>query len=65
MQNSTLGASLALMHLDPLAAAPCAISACLHSMIGSLLAGFWRRVDPGQGVPEQPDGGADSLKVAT
>jgi bile acid:Na+ symporter, BASS family len=46
MQNSTLGASLALLHFsDPLTAAPCAISACMHSMIGSLLAGFWRHVD--------------------
>jgi bile acid:Na+ symporter, BASS family len=47
MQNSTLGASLALMHFaDPLTAAPCAISACMHSVIGSALAGAWRRVDP-------------------
>ena len=47
MQNSTLGASLALMHFgDPRVAAPCAISACMHSIIGSLLAGVWQRVDP-------------------
>ena len=47
MQNSTLGASLALMHFaDPLTAAPCAISACMHSILGSALAGFWRGVDP-------------------
>jgi bile acid:Na+ symporter, BASS family len=47
MQNSTLGATLALMHFaDPLTAAPCAISACMHSVIGSVLAGAWRKVDP-------------------
>jgi BASS family bile acid:Na+ symporter len=46
MQNSTLGASLALLHFaDPLTAAPCAISACMHSMIGSLLAGYWHMRD--------------------
>jgi bile acid:Na+ symporter, BASS family len=47
MQNSTLGASLALLHFaDPLTAAPCAISACMHSIIGSALAGVWQGIDP-------------------
>jgi bile acid:Na+ symporter, BASS family len=48
MQNSTLGASLAIMHFaDPLAATPCAVSACMHSVIGSLLAAYWQRKAPG------------------
>ncbi len=43
MQNSTLGAVLASLHFsDPLVAVPCAISACCHSVLGSLLAAFWR-----------------------
>ena len=47
MQNSTLGASLALMHFaDPLTAAPCAVSACMHSVIGSLLASYWQWANP-------------------
>jgi BASS family bile acid:Na+ symporter len=46
MQNSTLGASLAMMHfIDPLVAVPCAISACMHSILGSLIAGVWRFTD--------------------
>lgn len=44
MQNSTLGAVLAALHFsDPLTAAPCAVSACTHSVMGSLLAAVWRR----------------------
>ena len=44
MQNSGLGAALARAHFAamPLAALPCAISATFHSVIGSMLAGFWR-----------------------
>lgn len=43
MQNSTLGAVLAALHFtDPLVAAPCAVSACTHSIMGSLLAAWWR-----------------------
>ncbi|KAG7666725.1 hypothetical protein Ndes2437B_g08439 [Nannochloris sp. 'desiccata'] len=44
MQNSALGALLATSHFpgNPLAAVPCAISACTHSVMGSLLAAFWR-----------------------
>ncbi|CAG9465069.1 unnamed protein product [Pedinophyceae sp. YPF-701] len=45
MQNSTLGAVLAAVHLHPLAAVPCALSACMHSMMGSALAGLWRWSD--------------------
>ncbi|KAG2428650.1 hypothetical protein HXX76_011355 [Chlamydomonas incerta] len=44
MQNSTLGAVLAALHFaDPLTAAPCAVSACTHSVMGSALAAYWRR----------------------
>ncbi|GIL93986.1 hypothetical protein Vretimale_266 [Volvox reticuliferus] len=44
MQNSTLGAVLAALHFaDPLTAAPCAVSACTHSIMGSALAAFWQR----------------------
>ena len=44
MQNSGLGAALARAHFTalPLAALPCALSATFHSVIGSLLAGYWR-----------------------
>ena len=43
MQNSGLGSQLAKTHFTLLAAAPCAISAFYHCMIGSLLASIWRR----------------------
>lgn len=42
MQNSGLGAVLARQHFAPPAAVPCAISSVFHSVIGSLLAAFWR-----------------------
>lgn len=43
MQNSGLGVVLAQRHFpDPLTAVPCAISSVVHSVIGSLLAGWWR-----------------------
>jgi len=43
MQNSGLGVVLARRHFpDPLTAVPCAISSVVHSVIGSLLAGWWR-----------------------
>lgn len=43
MQNSGLGAALATAHFhNPLTAVPCAISATMHSVCGSLLAGYWR-----------------------
>ncbi|KAL4428699.1 hypothetical protein ABPG77_009805 [Micractinium sp. CCAP 211/92] len=49
MQNSALGAVLATAHFPahPLAAVPCAISACMHSVMGSMLAAFWRRQPAG------------------
>jgi BASS family bile acid:Na+ symporter len=44
MQNSGLGAKLAKTHFsDPLTAVPSAISAVFHSLIGSVLAAWWRR----------------------
>lgn len=46
MQNSTLASSLATAHFaDPLVAVPGAISATLHSVLGSLLAALWRISD--------------------
>lgn len=43
MQNSGLGVVLARKHFaDPLTAVPCAISSVFHSVIGSMLAGWWR-----------------------
>ncbi|MFT4571075.1 MAG: BASS family bile acid:Na+ symporter [Hyphomicrobiaceae bacterium] len=43
MQNSGLGAVLARRHFaDPSTALPAAISATVHSVIGSALAGIWR-----------------------
>lgn len=52
MQNSGLGVVLAQNFKNPvtgisLAAVPCAISATMHSVIGSLLAGVWRMRLPG------------------
>lgn len=42
MQNSGLGGALAKQHLPPASAAPCAISAVYHCILGSLLAAYWR-----------------------
>jgi BASS family bile acid:Na+ symporter len=43
MQNSGLATVLARAHFaNPLTAIPCAISAVTHSVIGSILAGYWR-----------------------
>jgi len=48
MQNSGLGVVLARRHFaDPLTAVPCAISSVFHSVIGSVLAGWWRLCDRG------------------
>ena len=47
MQNSALGALLATLHFaDPLTPVPCAISACMHSIVGSGIAAYWRLHDP-------------------
>lgn len=43
MQSSALAAVLAKVHFaaDPTVVAPCVLSACTHTTIGSLLAGYW------------------------
>ena len=44
MQNSGLGMALASKHFStmPMVPAPCALSAVMHCIIGSLLAAFWQ-----------------------
>ena len=56
MQNSGLGVVLAQRHFptEPLTAVPCAISSVTHSVIGSLLAGWWRLRGPGEPVTASP-----------
>jgi len=56
MQNSGLGVVLAQRHFpaEPLTAVPCAISSVTHSLIGSLLAGWWRLRGPGEPVTPPP-----------
>ncbi len=48
MQNSGMGVVLAREHFpaEPLTAVPGAISAVVHSVVGSLLAGWWRWQQP-------------------
>ncbi|GLU14748.1 hypothetical protein SLE2022_313010 [Rubroshorea leprosula] len=47
MQNSALGLVLANQHFsNPLTAVPCAVSSILQSILGSGLAGIWRRNSP-------------------
>ncbi|KAK1399200.1 putative sodium/metabolite cotransporter BASS1, chloroplastic [Heracleum sosnowskyi] len=49
MQNSVLGVVLATQHFgNPLTAVPCAVSSVCHSILGSALAGIWRRSIPNQ-----------------
>ncbi len=44
MQNSGLGVVLAQQNfVSPLVAIPCAISAVFHSLVGSIVAAYWRR----------------------
>ena len=60
MQNSGLGVVLAQRHFpaEPLTAVPCAISSVTHSVIGSLLAGWWRlRADRDATSPRRHDPG--------
>jgi len=57
MQNSGLGTELAKSHFTLLAAAPCAISAFYHCIIGSFLASVWRRsADRVEGEREEAGG---------
>jgi BASS family bile acid:Na+ symporter len=52
MQNSGLGVVLAQRHFaaEPLTAVPGAISALVHSVLGSILAAWWRQRPDGQGT---------------
>ena len=45
MQNSGLGMALASKHFSsmPMVPAPCALSAVMHCLIGSVLAAMWNR----------------------
>ena len=42
MQNSGLGATLAKLHFNASTATSCAVSAVMHCLIGSAMAGYWR-----------------------
>ncbi|MBN1653957.1 MAG: bile acid:sodium symporter family protein [Deltaproteobacteria bacterium] len=56
MQNSGLGAVLARRHFaDPLTAVPCAISATMHSVIGSFVAALWRRSSNAERRADEPE----------
>lgn len=66
MQNSGLAVVLAQDNFPslPTAATPCAISATLHSVIGSVLAGIWRLRPPREKVAERPQPAAAGAKSA-
>ena len=49
MQNSTLGCVLATLYFNNMTATPAALSACVHSVMGSVIAGLWRLRDAKQG----------------
>ena len=49
MQNSGLGTTLARTHFGQATASPCAISAILHCLVGSILAACWRLIPPKDG----------------
>lgn len=50
MQNSTMAVSLANLHFgNPVTAVPGAISAVMHSVLGSVIAGTWRLMDKMKG----------------
>lgn len=56
MQNSGLGMALASKHFSsmPMVPAPCALSAVMHCIMGSVLAAVWRKKEPpiNQGIDE-------------
>ncbi|KXZ51713.1 hypothetical protein GPECTOR_11g161 [Gonium pectorale] len=65
IENSTLGAVLAALHFpDPLTAAPCAISACTHSVMGSMLAAYWQRSSAGEEGPAAGSAAVAAPKAA-
>ncbi|MCO5249601.1 MAG: hypothetical protein M9887_11720 [Chitinophagales bacterium] len=45
MQNSGLGAALAIMYFSPLAAVPSAFFSVWHNISGPVLAGYWSKKD--------------------
>lgn len=49
MQNSGLGAALAMVHLSPVAALPSAIFSVWHNISGPSLAGWWSKRTPDEG----------------
>lgn len=51
MQNSGLGAALAMVHLSPVAALPSAVFSVWHNISGSVLAGYWGKRPP-EGAPK-------------
>jgi len=54
VQNSGLGAALAIAHFSPLAAVPSAIFSLWHNISGPLLATYWaRKEDKQQQKPER------------
>jgi BASS family bile acid:Na+ symporter len=61
MQNSGLGSVLATQHFPGTAApVPCAISAVYHSLMGSLLAGWWRWRDARRAAAGRASTGSSS-----
>lgn len=49
MQNSGLGAALAMVHLSPVAALPSAVFSVWHNISGPSLAGWWAKRTPDDG----------------
>lgn len=53
MQNSGLGTTLAKAHFTALTAVPCAVSAVMHCILGSIAAGIWRVLKPRPAADQQ------------
>lgn len=53
MQNSGLGTALAKAHFTALTAVPCAVSAVMHCILGSIAAGIWRVLKPRPAADQQ------------
>ncbi|MBC8245074.1 MAG: bile acid:sodium symporter family protein [Verrucomicrobia bacterium] len=53
MQNSGLGTALAKAHFTALTAVPCAVSAVIHCILGSIAAGIWRVLKPKAATKQQ------------
>lgn len=52
MQNSGLGAALAMVHLSPVAALPSAVFSVWHNISGPILAGWWSKRVPAEAAAE-------------